>query len=137
MAILRLVSIFAMWGNFCGQNTLCMQIRLEIPLPAGKQCAEISRYAGNSRIGGYAADINIDAKVLFQAAYQLHHAQGITAECEEAVIGSKGDAGQDFPENGADNGLDLVALGGSSLFGRGAAEVHCWEVVALPLLRLL
>lgn len=75
MAILRLAGILALWGNFCGQNTLCMQIRLEIPLPAGKQCAEISRYAGNSRIGGYAADINIDAKVLFQAAYQLHHAQ--------------------------------------------------------------
>ena len=108
MAILRLAGILALWGNFCGQDTLCTQVGLEIPLPAGKQCAEISRYAGNSRIGGYAADINIDAKVLFQAAYQLHHAQGITAECEEAVIGTEGDAGQDFPENGADNGLDLL-----------------------------
>ena len=108
MAILRLVSIFAMWGNFCGQDTLCTQVGLEIPLPAGKQRAEISRYAGNSRIGGYAADINIDAKVLFQAAYQLHHAQGITAEGEEAVIGTEGDARQDFPENGTDNRLDLL-----------------------------
>ena len=76
MAILRLVSIFAMWGNFCGQDALCTQVGLEIPLPAGKQCAEISRYAGNSRIGGYAADINIDAKVLFQAACAANHRRG-------------------------------------------------------------
>ena len=120
MAILRLVSIFAMWGNFCGQDALCTQVGLEIPLPAGKQCAEISRYAGNSRIGGYAADINIDAKVLFQAAYQLHHAQRITAEGEEAVIGTEGDARQDFPENGADNRLDLL---------RGSIG---WELDFLP-----
>ena len=120
MAILRLVSIFAMWGNFCGQDALCTQVGLEIPLPAGKQCAEISRYAGNSRIGGYAADINIDAKVLFQAAYQLHHAQGITAEVEEAVIGTEGDARQDFPENGTDNRLDLL---------RGSIG---WELDFLP-----
>lgn len=108
MAILRLAGILALWGNFCGQNTLCMQIRLEIPLPAGKQCAEISRNASYGWFGCNAADINIDAKVLFQAAYQLHHAQGITAEGEEAVIGTEGDARQDFPENGTDNRLDLL-----------------------------
>ena len=108
MAILRLAGILALWGNFCGQNTLCTQVGLEIPLPAGKQRAEIGGNASYGWFGCNAADINIDAQVLFQAAYQLHHAQGITAECEEAVIGTEGDAGQDFPENGADNGLDLL-----------------------------
>ena len=120
MAILRLAGILALWGNFCGQNTLCMQIRLEIPLPAGKQRAEIGGNASYGWFGCNAADINIDAKVLFQAAYQLHHAQGITAEGEEAVIGTEGDARQDFPENGADNRLDLL---------RGSIG---WELDFLP-----
>lgn len=57
---------------------------------------------------------------LFQAAYQLHHAQRITAEGEEAVIGTEGDARQDFPENGADNRLDLL---------RGSIG---WELDFLP-----
>lgn len=120
MAILRLAGILALWGNFCGQNTLCMQIRLEIPLPAGKQRAEIGGNASYGWFGCNAADINIDAQVLFQAAYQLHHAQGITAECEEAVIGTEGDARQDFPENGTDNRLDLL---------RGSIG---WELDFLP-----
>ena len=120
MAILRLAGILAMWGNFCGQDTLCTQVGLEIPLPAGKQRAEIGGNASYGWFGCNAADINIDAKVLFQAAYQLHHAQGITAEGEEAVIGTEGDARQDFPENGADNRLDLL---------RGSIG---WELDFLP-----
>ena len=120
MAILRLAGILALWGNFCGQNTLCTQVGLEIPLPAGKQRTEIGGNASYGWFGCNAADINIDAQVLFQAAYQLHHAQGITAECEEAVIGTEGDARQDFPENGADNGLDLL---------RGSIG---WELDFLP-----
>ena len=110
-AVLWPVGILSLRGNFLRQDTFRPQIGLEFLFPAGQQGAEIIGNAGNGGFRRNAADIDIDTKIMFQVTDQFHHAQGIAAQLQEAVLRAEGYPWQHLPENSGDDGLDLFRGG--------------------------